>query len=157
MFSRQSLDFKYEDKNPFIHFIKFPLQSSFVDEDWVTDNIPIQEMEEEAAFELTISSNKHYFFRKLQIEKKIKNYEVKSWFIYDLIIDFYRIPGNQLIVDLLYKACFETHSSFYNDYRIPTVNQIYGTVHIQVATKDKRIISRNIVTVVPEAKFWESF
>ncbi|WP_448633621.1 hypothetical protein [Pedobacter panaciterrae] len=58
------------------YFVKLKLDASWITEDWIANNVPIEEIEQFVVLHLNETKRSHRFFKNSKYKKKLKKYLV---------------------------------------------------------------------------------
>jgi hypothetical protein len=63
------------------YFVKLKLDTSWITEDWIADNVPFEEIQRLVVLHLNEKKRNHRIFKNSKCKKKLKKYIVKECYL----------------------------------------------------------------------------
>jgi len=133
--------------NELDYFIELKLQTPNVDEDWIAENLPFEDLEELIILKLNDKERKEPLIKKSMFKRKLKKNRVIGCTFEEFDdMRVYRIPKNNLSLDISFTSTLKVRPTFK---KMLKYEDICATIHIRFIINSNKIIDRLIdITII---------
>ncbi|ATP57061.1 hypothetical protein CPT03_11530 [Pedobacter ginsengisoli] len=122
------------------YFVKLKLDASWITEDWIANNVPIEEIEQFVVLHLNETKRSHRFFKNSKYKKKLKKYLVKECYLMESDkTEVYRLSDGNLILSMSCKNLLKVIQKFKN--KKNAMKDIYSILNIKLVVSSCKIMS----------------
>jgi hypothetical protein len=122
------------------YFVKLKLDTSWITEDWIADNVPFEEIERFVVLNLNETKSNHRLFKDSKYKKNLKKSVVKECYLMESDkTEVYRLPDGNLILSIFCKNLLKVIHKFKN--KKNELKDIYSILNIKLVISSNKIMS----------------
>lgn len=125
------------------YFIKLRLEKSFITEDWISDNVQFEEIEQLVILHLNERERIHRLFKNSRYKKKLKRYLIKECYIMESDkTNVYRLPDGNLVLDIFCKNLLRVSRKSKKMNKNTGIKDLYTILNIKLVINSYKIIQK---------------
>ena len=122
------------------YFVRLKLETSFITEDWISDNVQFEEIEQLVILRLNERERIHRLFKSSKHKKKLKKYLIKECYIMESDkTDVYKLPDGNLVLDIFCKNLLKVSRKSKKN---TGMKDLYTILNIKLIINSYKVIQR---------------